>query len=168
MCYHLWIVSPLSLTEIRSMLPPGFAADVAPPPEQRAFRPVLRNAQTVATLRIGGCACALQLRGDGEDERHLRRRWAALGLSRERIIAALERHRRDRPPVGDPDTWRQALAGFVGEHARNAGPTAFLLGFGDEPPQPPDPPGLRAVPAAAVRHSPHGWLAEGSPVVVTP
>jgi hypothetical protein len=168
LCYRLWIVSPLSLTEIRSMLPRGFAADVAPPPEQRAFRPFLRNAQTVATLRIGGCACALQLRGDGEDERHLRRRWAALGLNRERIIAALERHRRDRPPVVDPDIWRQTLAGFVSEHARNAGSTAFLLGFGDEPPQPPDPPGLRAVPAAAVRHSPHGWLAEGSPVVVTP
>jgi hypothetical protein len=168
LCYRLWIVSPLSLTEIRSMLPPGFAADVAPPPEQRALRPSLRNAQTVATLRIGGCACALQLRGNGEDERYLRRRWAALGLSRERIIAALERHRRDRPSLGDPDTWRQALAGFVSEHARNAGPTAFLLGFGDEPPQSPEAPGVRAVPAAAVRHSPHGWLAEGSPVVVTP
>jgi len=150
------------------MLPPGFAADVAPPPEQRAFRPFLRSAQTVATLRIGGCACALQLRGNGEDERHLRRRWAALGLTRERIIAALERHRRDRPPVEDPETWRQALAGFVSEHARNAGPTAFLLGFGDQPPPSSAAPGLRAVPAAAVRHSPHGWLPEGSPVVVTP
>jgi hypothetical protein len=168
LCYHLWIVSPLSLTEIRSMLPPGFAADVAPPPEQRALRAALPNTQTVATLRIGGCACALQLPGTGEDERHLRRRWAALGLNRERIIAALERHRRARPPAGDPAGWRQALAGFVVEHARNAGPSAFLSGFGAEPPGSATPEGSRVVPAAAVRTAPHTWLTEGSPVVVTP
>ena len=168
MCYHLWIVSPLSLTEIRSMLPPGFAADVAPPPEQRALRTALPNTQTVATLRIGGCACALQLPGTGEDERNLRRRWAALGLNRERIIAALERHRRARPPAGDPAGWRQALAGFVVEHARNAGPSAFLLRFGAEPPGSAAPEGSRVVPAAAVRSSPQTWLLEGSPVVVTP
>ena len=168
MCYRLWIVSPLSLTEIRSMLPPGFAADVAPPPEQRALRPALPNTQTVATLRIGGCACALQLPGTGEDEGHLRRRWAALGLNRERIIAALERHRRVRPPAGDPDGWRQALAGFVAEHARNAGPSAFLFGFGAEPPRSATSERLREVPAAAVRSSPHTWLTEGSPIVVTP
>jgi hypothetical protein len=168
LCYHLWIVSPLSLTEIRSMLPPGFAADVAPPPEQRALRPALPNTQTVATLRIGGCACALQLPRTGEDERHLRRRWAALGLNRERIIEALERHRRTRPPAGDPAGWRQALAGFVVEHARNAGPSAFLLGFGVEPLGSAAPEGSRVVPAATVRSSPHTWLIEGSPVVVTP
>jgi hypothetical protein len=168
LCYHLWIVSPLSLTEIRSMLPAGFSADVAPAPEQHALRSTLPHPQTVATLRLGGCACALQLPRTGEDERHLRRRWVALGANRDSIIAALERHRRSAPPTGTPDGWRRALAGFVSEHARNAGPTAFLLGFGKESPVAEPSAGPRVVPAAVVRSSPHAWLREGTPVLVTP
>ena len=169
MCYHLQIVSPLSLTEIRSMLPPGFSADIAPMTWQAVLRPRLPGAQTVATLRIGGCACALRAARDGEDEHHLRRRYAGLGLSRARIIAALERHRRGGAPAGVPATWRAALAGFVAEHARNAGPTLYYLGFSVEPGE-----GLPGLPgeagmlsAAAVRAAAETWLDENRLTEVT-
>jgi len=163
MCYRLWIVSPLSLTEIRSMLPPGFSADIAPLPGQ-ALRARLPGAQTVALLRIGGCACALQIASGGDDERHLRRRYAALGLSRDRIIGALDRHRRCRPLAGEPEAWRRSLAGFAAEHARNAGPTIYCLSFDPEPEA--GPPHVLAaaasLSAAAVRTQADSWLKEGT------
>jgi hypothetical protein len=168
-CYHLWIVSPLSLTEIRSMLPPGFSADIAAIAEQTVLRARLTAAQTVARLRLGGCACLLQWARDGEGERRLRRRYAGLGLSRDRIIAALERHRRGEVPVGEPAAWRAALAAFVVEHARNAGPTLYYLGFGEEPPA-----GLagsagpaQTMTAAAVRAAADSWLEENRLTEVT-
>jgi hypothetical protein len=169
MCYRLWIASPLSLTEIRSMLPPGFAADIAPVAGHAVLRARLPGAQTVALLRIGGCACVLRTARGGDDERHLRRRYAELGLSRDRIIAALERHRRGPPPAGEPTAWRAALAGFVAEHARNAGPTLYYLGFGGEPGEPlPDAPGDgRTMSAAAVRAAADGWLEENRLTEVT-
>ena len=170
MCYHLWLASPLSLTEVRSMLPAGFGADIAPVPEQTWFRQLLPGAQAVTRLRVGACACALWLTSDpaGSDERHLRRRYAALGLSRERIIAALERHRRGRPVPRDPAAWRSALAGFVAEHARNAGPSFYTMGFG------PDPShafatvaGRTTTSAAGVRSAADSWLVEGTLIEVT-
>ncbi len=171
MCYRLWIVSPLSLTEIRSMLPPGFSADIASTAGQTVLRPRFPGIpQTIGTLRVGGCACVLRLPCGAEDEHHLRRRYAAVGLSRDRIIAALERHRRGRPPVGDPAAWRAALAGFVVEHARNAGPTLYYLGFdagfGEE--QPPGAPvASETTSAAAVRAAADTWLEEGRLTEVT-
>ncbi|HET8622757.1 MAG TPA: hypothetical protein VFM14_04290 [Gemmatimonadales bacterium] len=167
MCYHLWIVSPLSLTEIRSMLPREFAADVAPAPEQARFRPLLAGAPAVR-LRVGGCACPLLLAGDAEDAHHLRRRYAVLGLPRDRIIAAIESHRRGNPTPGDPAARRAALARFVVEHARNAGPTLYYLGFG---PDPSAAVGNRAVAettsAAGVRAAADTWLPEGRLIEVT-
>jgi hypothetical protein len=167
-CYRLWIVSPLSLTEIRSMLPPGFSAEIAPLAGQ-ALRRGLPGTQTVALLRIGACACPLRIASGGDDERHLRRRYAALGLSRDRIISALERHRRTPPPAGDPATWRLALAGFVAEHARNAGPTLYCLGFEPDPEKGPPlvsgPPEKLA--AGSVRSRPDEWLEEGKQLEVT-
>ena len=170
MCYQLWIVSPLTLSEIRSMLPSAFTADMASPADQRALRSRLPGAQTVAMLRLGGCACLLRTPHDGEDERHLRRRYAALGLSRDRIIAALDRHRRGTAPAGEPATWRIALASFVAEHARNAGATLFYLGFG-EAPAPVAAADTRIQPettAAEVRASPDTWLVEGTLIRVGP
>lgn len=145
------------------MLPPAFAADIVPAPEQARLRPRFPNAQAIVRIRLGACACLLRLARNGEDERHLRRRYAALGLSRDRIIAALERHRRSEVPRADPAACRAALAGFVVEHGRNAGPTLYYFGFGAEPAD-----GLiTSAPAleltvAAVRAAPDSWLAEGT------
>lgn len=150
------------------MLPAGFSADVAPPGEQRVLRPVLPGAQTVATLRLGSCVCLLLFPRDGDDERNLRRRYTELGLGRDRIIAALERHRRGRVPPGGPEVWRAALAAFVAEHARNAGRTAFYLGFGERPLPAGVPARAPATTAAAVTASPGGWLVEGSVLDVLP
>ena len=169
MCYRLWIASPLSLTEIRSMLPPGFSADIAPVSGQTVLRARLPGAQTVALLRIGGCACVLRVARGGDDERHLRRRYAELGLPRDRIIAALEQHRRGPTPAGEPVAWRAALAGFVAEHARNAGPTLYYLGFGLEPGDglPAAPADGKTMAAAAVRAAADGWLEENRLTEVT-
>ena len=168
MCYRLWIASPLTLSEIRSMLPAGFAADVAPPEDQRTLRPSLPAAQTVATLRLGACACLLWFSRAGDDERHLRRRFGELGLSRNRIIAALEQHRRGPAPSGKPEAFREALAAFVAEHARNAGPTLYLLTFGERQPVVPPAGAEQQVTAAGVRGASHSWLPEGVPVLVIP
>jgi hypothetical protein len=151
------------------MLPPGFSADIAPMTWQAVLRPRLPGAQTVATLRIGGCACVLRAARGGEDEHHLRRRYAGLGLSRDRIIAALERHRRGGAPVGVPATWRAALAGFVAEHARNAGPTLYYLRFAVEGGE--DRIGslgeVETISAGAVRAAADGWLVENRLTEVT-
>ncbi len=150
------------------MLPPGFAADIAPAAEQARLRSRLPGAQTVARLAVGGCACPVRLSRDSEGERHLRRRYAALGVLRARVIAALDRHRRGEAPRGDPSAWRAALAGFVAEHARNAGATLYYLGFGLEPLS-----ALRAsapaisMTAAAVRADPDAWLDEATLIEVT-
>ncbi|MGH7628809.1 MAG: hypothetical protein ACREOF_05365 [Gemmatimonadales bacterium] len=150
------------------MLPPGWTADIAPVAEQARLRPRLPGAQTVARLAVGGCACPTRLSRDGEGERHLRHRYAALGVSRDRVIAALDRHRRGDLPRGDPPAWRAALAGFVAEHARNAGPTLYYLGFGLEP----SDALLASAPAtsmtaAAVRADPDTWLGEATLIEVT-
>lgn len=174
MCYHLWLASPLSLTEIRSMLPAALAADVAPAAEQAPFRALLPGTLTVAQVRAGGCACALVIggtAGDREDERHLRQRYAAAGMPRDRIIAALERHRRGIPAgtaSATRDTLRQALAAFVAEHARNAGPSLYHLGFGAEAaaglPGPKTSSATRSV--AEVRSQPGTWLTEAVPCLI--
>ncbi len=145
------------------MLPPAFAADIVPAPEQARLRPRFPGAQAIVRIRVGACACLLRLARDGEDERHLRRRYAALGLSRDRIIAALERHRRSEVPHADPAACRAALAGFVAEHGRNAGPTLYYLGFGVEPADAlaASAPAVSAT-LAAVRAGPDTWLAEGT------
>ncbi len=150
------------------MLPPGFSADVAPVAEQAELRPRLAGAQTVARLRVGGCACALRLAPGTEPERHLRRRYAALGLSRERIIAGIDRHRRGAPKPDDPSAWQAALAGFVAEHARNAGPSLYYLGFQAEPAggRPGAGPAVR-VSAAVLTDAADTWLEEGRLIEVT-
>jgi hypothetical protein len=128
MCYFLYIASPLTLTEVRSMLPPGASADLASYPDQQQLKALHPAAKTVARILIGGCSCDLvrpRLSEAREDERHLRERYRALGLSRTTIIHSLERHRGQRPPLTltGRRSWPETLAGFVAEHARNAGPS---------------------------------------------
>jgi len=161
MCYQLVLVSTLTLSEVRSMLPPGIHADAMGPSTQAPWRAVLPGAQTAVVLRAGHCACGLlqpRFRTSHTDEAHLRTRYRLLRVPRAQVMLALERHRRSAAAVrAGPD----ALAQLVIEHARNAGDSAWLLGFSphDEPP---------AVPAARVTArrvadvaaDPDGWLVE--------
>jgi len=150
------------------MLPAGIAADVLPTAELARLRVILPAAQTAAHLRVGPCSCDLvrPRHGDSrEDERELRRRYSKLGLPRDRIIRELERHRHDGAPAEPRGGWRAALTEFVAEHARNAGPTLFHLGF-----QPGGPatgggrPVTRTV--AEVLAHPEDWIEEERPVLV--
>ena len=151
------------------MVPPGAVADLASPAEQQTLRRVHAEAQTVARLLIGRCSCDFvraRLSDPREDERHLRERYRRLEVPRSVVIEAMERHRRGagvRPPIGG---WPGALARFVAEHARNAGPTLYHLTFSPQASlAPPDP--TRSVSVSEVLSSPEGWLREGSPALVT-
>ncbi len=171
MCFFLYVASPLTLSEVRSMLPAGFTADLAGPAEQAALRALHPAARTGVRLLLGACSCDLVLARSGsrEEERELRRRYFAASLSRTEVIAALESHRRGGGRFDSPVAARGALAGFVAEHARNAGPTLYLLRFGRDPldRRPPKGPPVRLrpdeLPGAA-----DGWLAEERPVLVGP
>jgi hypothetical protein len=172
MCYFLYIASPLTLSEVRSMLPPGLTADLAPS-RRTALQRLLPSARTVAQLLVGACSCDLfraRLADPIEDERELRSRYGRAKVPRGEIIKALERHRRGplpRPtPVGG---WLEALAAFVIEHARNAGPTLYQLEFtlpaggaGTEKLAAPV-----ASSVAEVRRHPDRWLVEGTPTIVS-
>jgi hypothetical protein len=171
MCYFLRLASPLTLSEVRAMLPPGLAAAGGGAAELAWLRAVLPGAQTAAHLLVGACACDLvrpRHPDPREDERHLRERYFRMGLSRDTIIAELERHRRRGPPP-PPEGWAGALAGFVAEHARNAGPTVYELRFGRaaDAASPPDLTRAVVLPLARIRSAPDRWLEEGRPITVT-
>ena len=170
MCYFLYIASPLTLGEVRSMLPPGVVADLASSDDQRALKAVHPGAQTVALLLVGRCSCDLvraRLPDSREDERHLRERYRRSGISREETIKALERHRRtDRPRPAVPD-WPRSLANFVAEHARNAGPTMFYRHFSSHQAALGPLSSVHRVPVSQVLADPEGWLQEGAPTVVS-
>lgn len=167
MCYFLSLATPLTLSEVRAMLPPGLTAQPVDSGEAAAIRALHPTAQTVAVLLVGGCSCDLVRPREAdtrEDERHLRARYFGMGLSRDRIIRELERHRRggDQRPAGP---WAPRLAALIAEHARNAGPTLYLLRF--------EPVGARrrvegpvTRTVAEVRSDPEGWLVEDRPVLV--
>jgi hypothetical protein len=169
-CYFLMIASPLTLSEVRSMLPAGITADPLPSTQVAGFRRLLPPVQTVAHLRVGACSCDLvrpRLQDTRDDERHLRARYKALGLARDRIVRELERHRRTAPGIPEPEEgWRAALAAFVAEHARNAGPTVFRLTFHpghDDPASDHDP--VRCT-VSEIRARPEQWLEEGRSILV--
>jgi hypothetical protein len=172
MCFHLYLASPLTLSEIRSMLPTGMGADLLEPAEQRRLRAAHPDAQTSVRLIHGACSCDLIVQRhpvSRSDEAWLRQRYRAAGLSREQTIAALERHRkaaeRRRQPAGH---WPTALAAFVGEHARNAGPSLFFLHFGPTPVLPELPSPAGTVRSEDVRAAPDRWLPEETPLFVLP
>jgi hypothetical protein len=168
MCYQLVLVSTLTLSEVRSMLPVGTHADAMGPATQAPYRALLPGSQTAVILRAGHCACGLLLprfRAAHTDEAHLRERYRERRVPRAQVIRALERHRRSAAALtrAEPD----ALVRLVREHARNAGDSAWLLGFSahDEPP---------LLPATAVTprrvadlaSDPDGWLTEDQVTLV--
>jgi hypothetical protein len=169
-CYFLYIASPLTLTEVRSMVPEGITVDLADPAEQRALKPLHRGIQTVAKLLIGQCSCDfVHRRGSTrqEDERHLRERYRRTGIPRAGVIAGLDRHRAGASIPPPQEGWPRALVDFVLEHARNAGPTVYLLTF-----RPPSftlqfgaP--VRRLHADQITPDLEQWLLEGSPVLIS-
>ena len=166
MCFALYLASPLTLSEIRSMLPAGFGADLVDPQSQRLLKQRFPDSQTGAVLLRGRCSCALVERGagDGVWEAELRKRYRKVKASREEIIKALERHRA-QAELREADGV-EVLRKFVLEHAKNAGPSLYYLKFGAEPFQ---PLGAVPVPGSGERASALSaeWLREGEPVVVT-
>lgn len=151
------------------MLPRGASGDLASFRNQQAFRSLHPDAQTVALLHVGRCSCDFvrpRLSDEREDERHLRERYRQLGVSRDRMIPALERHRRGASVRGPKEGWPAALASFVAEHARNAGPSLYCLDFSAEGgPVAAEPP-VRTVPLSQVLADPKSWLVEGRPALV--
>jgi hypothetical protein len=166
LCYFLYLASPLTLSEVRSMLAPGLAAELLETAQARTLLHHHPDAQTAACLLHGACSCDLvryRHPMSREDEAHLRARYRQLGLSREEMIRGLDNHRkaldRRQRPEGH---WPHAIASFVVEHARNAGPTLYYLDFSVTGrltlPQPPPP--VVTVPVDHVRSDPAGWLEE--------
>lgn len=152
------------------MLPAGISADPLASGEGARLRALLPGALTVATLRVGACSCDLvrsRLPDPREDERHLRARYREMGLPRERVVRELERHRRPGLRMEEPaEGWRAALATFVAEHARNAGPTLYRLDFRPGPDPRPDERDPLHRTVAEVRAAPERWLEEGRSVLV--
>jgi hypothetical protein len=152
------------------MLPRGMTAHVAEPAEQQHLLALLPEARTVVRLLVGACSCDLvrhRHTESKEDERHHRERYRRLGGARPAVIAALERHRRGagiRPPPGG---WPRALADLVAEHARNAGPSLYLLRFLPEAPRAGPPPAARHLSLGLVLADPDRWLSEGAPILVS-
>ena len=170
MCYFLYIASPLTLSEVRSMLPAGLNADLAASHRASLHR-LHPPARTVAKLLVGACSCDLfrpRQADPTEDERELRSRYSRAKVPRTQVIKALERHRRGSAfPSGPSRGWSEALAGFVVEHARNAGPTLYLLEFGHQETEGPQAESVLACSAADVRRHHARWLTEGKPTLVS-
>lgn len=171
MCHHLWIASPLTLSELRAMLPATFTADTVTGDERRLLLSWAPAARETIRLRIGGCACALYLERDEaaaqSEESALRGRYFRQGVPRDEVIRALDRHRAaTRPPVAAREH-RAAFAQFVAEHARTGGPLLAVRVFSAEARLPlaeaPQP-----TPLQAVRTTPCQWLPEDRPVRVEP
>jgi hypothetical protein len=171
MCYFLYLASPLTLSEVRSMLAPGLTAELLPPDEHRALLRLHPEAQTAARLLHGACSCDLvrqRLPVTTADEAHLRARYKKLGLSRDTMIEALENHRRMATGRHRQQPWPAAVSSFVVEHARNAGPTLYYLDFTPHVRLKVDD--SRTTPArittTQVRENPGVWLPEKEPVMV--
>ena len=188
MCYLLTVASPLTLSEVRSMLPAGMHADLQDAGLVRAWRTILPETQTVAALIHGGCSCDFVLPRPADakaDDAELRKRYRVAGASRAVTIHALERHARARAlRKYAPGHWPVALNRFVAEHARNAGETGYLLEYetGAEAQERSDAERpLRPSATAPLRHSvpatlrlcvpartDHAWLVPDRVIVVTP
>ena len=170
MCHFLFVASRLTLSEVRSMAPNGITVDLLPPAGGSRLRELMPEAQTTARLLSGKCSCDFFLQRDPvshREESELRHRWRKLGMNRQAVLAATDRHRHRRTSVLrlGPDAWHNAISAFVAEHLRNAGPTLFLHQFsGDGMVHPVAD--IVEVELARVRRNPSGWLAEGVPTVV--
>jgi hypothetical protein len=172
LCYFLYIASPLTLSEVRSMLPSGLTADLTSGPLRAALQELHPPARTAARLLVGACSCDLVRPRQAdplEDERELRARYRQAGLSRAEVIGELERHRRGASRSRITTDWAELLAGFVVEHARNAGPTLYLLDFsaGGFATVAEGSRALATYPAKNVAARAGPWLAEGRPILVS-
>ena len=170
MCYFLYLASPLTLSEVRSMLPPGLSADLAGSPDQQKLKALHPTAQTVAKILVGRCSCDLvrpRLADPREDERHLRERCRKLDVTRSLVIQVLERHRQGSPPNPSAESRPEAMARFVAEHARNAGTCLYHLQFSPEAGPLSSLGEVRRITVAQVTGNPHGWLLEAAPTLVS-
>lgn len=161
MCYLLRVATPLTLSEVRAMLPAGITADPRDTGELAPFRSHLHEVQTVVALLHGACSCDLataRAASVEEDDAELRRRYRALGVPRSAVIRALERHARAQSlrkyAAGH---WPLALNRFVAEHARNAGPTLYHLTYVADPASTPKLPPVEETLAVPERQR-HDWL----------
>ena len=172
MCYYLYLASPLTLSEVRSMLAVGLSAELLEASEARALLSLHPDAQTAARLVHGACSCDLvryRQPVTREDEVHLRSRYRTIGLSREDTVRALENHRRAQDRRQRPEGhWPSAVASFVVEHARNAGPTLYYLHFSHQGrlEVSPEAQPVVSAPVSAVQDNPAGWLPEERLVMV--
>ena len=166
MCYFLYLASPLTLSEVRSMLAPGLSAELLDTGEARTLLPHHPDAQTAARLVHGACSCDLvryRHPMSREDEAHLRARYRKLGLSRDAMIRGLDQHRKALENRQRPEGhWPRAVAAFVVEHARNAGSTLYYLDFSASGRLGSLPPASVAVtvPVSRIRNDPSGWIPE--------
>lgn len=173
MCHFVYLASPLTLSEVRSMLPADLTADGLPQAEQQTLLKLHYDAQDAMRILHGGCSCDLirdRQPDPGADEALHRQRYRQLGYDRSRMIRYLERHRRsagDRRPR-PPGYWGEAFNAFVVEHARNAGPTLFYRHFSHDGLQ--QDAGLaaamHALPVSDVRGAVSDWLPEQIPTMV--
>ena len=169
MCYFLYLASPLTLSEVRSMLPVGLTADLASSADQQTLKALHPQAQTVARVLAGRCSCDLvRPRKDDprSDERHLRERYRRLEISRPVVIAALERHRQVAPRRSGGE-WPRRLVEFVAEHARNAGTSLYYLHFSPDAGPVRLLGELRRLTVPLLGAAPAGWLQEAAPTLVT-
>lgn len=172
MCYFLYVASPLTLSEVRSMLHDDLTADALPPAEIQALRTRHYDTQTVVRILHGACSCDLFRLRDPDprvDEAYHRQRYRELGYSRDQIIALLDNHRRGpRGRPRPPGFWPRQFGAFVREHARNAGPTWYFWHFSHDgliaDPRAEAP--ARTIHAAAVTDEIPEWLPEATPIVV--
>ncbi|HEU4799274.1 MAG TPA: hypothetical protein VFS94_01455 [Gemmatimonadales bacterium] len=150
------------------MAPSGITIDLLPPAGGARLRALLPEAQTAVRFLSGKCSCDFFLQRDPvahREESELRRRWRKLGMNRQAILAATDRHRRAPALNREPEAWQQSIAAFVAEHLRNAGPTLYLHQFsGDGHVHPAAD--ATEIELEKVRHNPVSWLPEGTPVIV--
>ena len=173
MCYFVYLAGPLTLSEVRSMLPAGLTADGLRKAEQQTLLDLHYDAQDAMRILHGGCSCDLirdRQPDPKTDEVVHRQRYRHMGYDRTRMIRYLENHRRSpqdqRPrPQG---YWGEAFNAFVVEHARNAGPTLFYSHFSHDGLQ--HDPGLTAamshIQVRDVQGSVSDWLPEQTPTMV--
>lgn len=173
MCHFLALASPLTLSEVRSMLPAGLSVSLLPAAALAAAQRHVPGARFAAWMFRGACSCDFFLQRDADgkgDETVLRQRYRGLRAERTRVLAAIERHRRgaeSRPLL--LTGWQTALAAFVAEHARNAGPTLYQRQFTLEPVTTTVGDGdIQSLNAADVRARPADWITERVPTVVLP
>lgn len=164
MCYRLYLATPLTLSEVRSMLPAGVTAHVAGTREQRLLRDHLPGAQMVLEIQRGNCACDFVIQRDPAnrtDETWLRGRGIRAGVPRDRLNQIIQNHRLPERRVQPLAHWQRALADFVAEHARNAGPSLYHRGFtaSGQRAHDPDAEPVR-VSVSQVRSAPGEWLAD--------